>query len=174
MASRVARVADRAGYPGLVTEYKTLCQELELPHPGTMSAFSWKRKVKNAVMKANRSHLLDQIETKYEKLDFETWKEEKFELKDYVKTLMLHEGRMKFRIRGKMVKYVKLNFSSDPLYSSQLWHCTHCDMMDSQSHITKCESYKYLREGKDLDSNKDLVKYFRDVISLREKIENLV
>ena len=59
VASRVARVADRAGYPGLVKEYKTLCQELELPHPGTMSAFSWKKKVKNAVMKANRSYLLD-------------------------------------------------------------------------------------------------------------------
>ena len=47
-------------------------------------------------------------------------------------------------------------------------------MMDSQSHITKCESYKYLREDKDLNSDKDLVKYFSDVISLREKIENVV
>ena len=45
--------------------------------------------------------------------------------------------------------------------------------MDSQSHITKCESYKYLRVGKNLSSDKDLVKYFSDVISLREKIENL-
>ena len=107
-------------------------------------------------------------------LEYETLKEEKFELKGYIKTLMLHEGRMKFRIRAKMVKYVKFNFSSDPVYSSQLWHCTHCDMMDSQSHITKCESYKYLREDKDLNSDKDLVKYFSDVISLREKIGNVV
>ena len=52
-------------------------------------------------------------------------------------------------------------------------YCTHCDTMDSQSHITKYESYRYLREGKDLSSDKDLVKYFSDVISLREKIENL-
>ena len=170
VASRVARVADRAGYPGLVKEYKSLCDELQLPHPATMSALSWKRKVKHAVMNANRSYLLDQIERNYQKLDYETLKQE-FELKEYVKNLCMHGGRMKFRIRAKMVKNVKFNFSSDPVYSSQLWHCTHCDMMDSQSHITKCESYKYLREGKDLSSDKDLVKYFSDVISLREKID---
>ena len=113
VASRVARVADRAGYPGLVKEYNTLCQELQLPHPSTMSAFSWKKKVKNEILKTNRSFLLQQIETKYEKLDYETLKEEKFELKGYVKTLMLHEGRMKFRIRSKMVKHVKFILSFD-------------------------------------------------------------
>ena len=74
VASRVARVADRAGYPGLVKEYKSLCDELQLPHPATMSALSWKRKVKHAVMNANRSYLLDQIERNYQKLDYETLK----------------------------------------------------------------------------------------------------
>ena len=36
------------------------------------------------------------------------------------------------------------------------------------------DSYQYLRTGKDLSSDKDLVTYFREVISLREKIENIV
>ena len=86
----------------------------------------------------------------------------------------MHDGRLKFQIRSKMVKNVAFNYSSDPKYSSQLWHCMHCDKMDSQSHIIVCDSYKYLRNGKDLSSDKDLVTYFRDVISLREKIENIV
>ena len=69
---------------------------------------------------------------------------------------------------------VALNCSSNLQYSSQLWHCTHCDSMDSQSHILVCDSYRYLREGKDLKSDQDLVKYFRDVVSLREKLENML
>ena len=174
VASRVARVADRAGYPGLIKEYKSLCEELKLPHPGKISTLSWKKQVKRAIIEANRIYLLEQIASKYEKLDYETLKKEDFVMKDYVRNLNMHEGRMKFRIRSKMVKHVKFNFSSDPVYSSQLWHCTHCDRMDSQSHILICESYKYLREGKDLNNDKHLVKYFSDVISLREKLENEV
>ena len=57
------------------------------------------------------------------------------------------------------------------MYSKQLWKCAHCDMIDSQTHIVHCVSYKHLREGKDLEEDKDLVKYFRDVIALREKVE---
>ena len=49
----------------------------------------------------------------------------------------------------------------------------HCDKLDSQSHLMHCDSYKYLREGRDLNSDKNLVDYFRDVISLRDKMENL-
>ena len=147
---------------------------MNLPHPGKISSLSWKRLVKKAILEANRLYLLEQIRSKYEKLDYETLKEEDFMMKDYVKNLNMHEGRMKFYIRSKMVRHVKFNYSSDPVYSSQLWHCTHCDKMDSQSHILSCESYKYLREGKDIRKDKDLVKYFSDVISLREKLEDTV
>ena len=48
VASRVARVADRAGYPGLIKEYKALCEEMNLPHPGKISSLSWKRQVKKS------------------------------------------------------------------------------------------------------------------------------
>ena len=86
----------------------------------------------------------------------------------------LYDARLKFAIRAKMVKSVAFNFSSDPKYSSQLWHCTHCDRMDSQTHILSCDSYQYLRTGKDLSCDRDLVTYFREVISLREKLDNFV
>ena len=174
VASRVAKVAERAGYPGLMREYQTLCLEFDMPDPCKVSTLSWKNYVKKAVFKANRANLLDLVESKYEKLDYDILKEETFEMKDYVKTMNMQDGRMKFKIRSKMVRYVKFNYSSDPVYSSQLWHCSHCDKIDSQSHVVICESYKYLREGKDLNDDKDLVKYFRDVISLREKLENTV
>ena len=119
-------------------------------------------------------NLLEIIQTKYEKLNYDDLKEETYEVKEYLKTMNLYDVRMKFAIRSKMVKKVAFNYSSDPKYSSQLWHCTHCDRMDSQTHILSCDSYQYLRSGKDLSSDKDLVTYFREVISLREKIENIV
>ena len=50
----------------------------------------------------------------------------------------------------------------------------YCDRMDSQSHVIICEGYKHLREGKDLNSDTDLVDYFKGVISLREKLEDIV
>ena len=94
VASRVARVADRSGYPGLVKEYKSLCEELNLPNPSKISTLSWKRQVKSAVMKANRSYLLELIESKYEKLDYHTSKEEDFKMKYYVTNLNMHDARM--------------------------------------------------------------------------------
>ena len=174
VASRIAIVAERAGYPGLIQEYQMLCAELKLPNPKQVSKLSWKRLVKKAVTEVNRVNLLEIIQSKYEKLNFDELKEEKYELKEYMKTMNLYDARMKFSIRSKMVKKVAFNYSSDPKYSAQLWHCTHCDRMDSQTHILSCDSYQYLRNGKDLSSDKDLVTYFREVISLREKIENIV
>ena len=173
VASRVAKVADRAGYPGLIQEYQLLCTELGLPNPGTTSKLAWKRMVKKAIFEKNKKELLDQVERNYKKLEYEKLKEEKFEMKDYVKSMRMNDGRLHFQIRTKMVKNIAFNYSSDPKFSSQLWHCTHCDRMDSQSHVLTCESYKFLREGKDLSSDLDLVKYFRDVLTLREKVEQL-
>ena len=166
-------VADRAGYPGLMREYQSLCSELDLPSPAKTSKLTWKRLVKKAIFEKNKKELLDQVESKYKKLDYEKLKEEKFEMKEYVKSMRMHDGRLNFQIRSKMVKNIAFNYSSDPKFSSQLWHCTHCDLNDSQSYVLTCESYKYLREGKDLSSDQDLVKYFRDVLALREKTEQI-
>ena len=83
-------------------------------------------------------------------------------------------ARWKFWIRSKMVKTIAFNFSSDPVHINRLWQCTHCDRIDSQSHVLICEGYKHLRKDKNLGSDSDLVAYFRDVISLRDKIDEEV
>jgi hypothetical protein len=76
VASRIAIVAERAGYPGLIQEYQTLCAELKLPNPKQVSKLSWKRLVKKAVTEVNRVNLLEIIQSKYEKLNFDELKEE--------------------------------------------------------------------------------------------------
>jgi hypothetical protein len=54
VASRVAMVADRAGYPGLLREYKSLCSELDLPSPAKTSKLTWKQLVKKAIFEKNK------------------------------------------------------------------------------------------------------------------------
>ena len=43
--------------------------------------------------------------------------------------------------------------------------------MDTQSHVKVCIAYENLREGKDLDKDKDLVDYFAAV--LRQRLDNV-
>ena len=73
-----------------------------------------------------------------------------------------------------MVENIALNFSRDPKRVEWLWKCTHCDNIDSQSYLLICDNYKHLSEDKDLASNYDLVEYFIDRISLRDKLEKIV
>ena len=124
-ASSEATVAERAGYPGLIQKYQTLCSELKLPNPKRLSKLSWKRIVKKAVTEANRMNFLEIIQTKYEKLNYDDLKEETYEVKEYLKTIYMYMQRIKFSVRYEMVKKkVAFNYSSDPKYSSKLWHCT--------------------------------------------------
>ena len=174
VASRIAKVASVSGYPGLIQEYETLCREFNLPDPHSVSKLAWKRQVRRAITEVNKNDLLSQIRDKYEKLNYDSFKVETFSTQEYLKSLNVNDARLKFRIRSKMVKTVALNFSSDKKFSSKLWQCTHCDRIDSQSHILACISYKQLREGKNLYSDKDLIQYFREVIALREKLEHII
>ena len=130
--------------------------------------------VNAVIFDGNRLQLHDEIKAKYNKLDYNTLKDETYELKEYMKLLNMSNARVKFRIRTKMVENIAFNFSSDQKYANRLWQCTHCDHIDSQSHVLICVGFKHLREGKNLKSDQDLVRYFRDVISLRDQMDNLV
>ena len=96
-------MAERAGDPGLIQKYQTLCSELKLPNPKQVSKLSWKRIVKKAVTEANRMNLLEIIQTRYEKLNYDDLKEETYEVKEYLKTMNLYAARMKFSIRSSTI-----------------------------------------------------------------------
>ena len=98
--------------------------------------------------------------------------EEKFELKPYLTNLQIDKARYYIRIISFMTKSIKMNFASDPSYYKYSWKCDHCINIDTQSHVRHCEAYEHLRVGKDLDNDKDLVRYYRQVIDMRESEEN--
>ena len=130
----------------------------------------WKKMVKKNIQEQNEKSLLETVSEKYKKLDYKVLREEKCETKEYMKSLNLPEARMKFALRSKMT--VQMNFKGGPTYTRNHWKCQDCFTPDTQEHIIRCPSYQHLRIGKDLASDKDLVEYFRKVLSIRDKIDD--
>ena len=173
LANEIVNIQETMSYPGLVTEYKKLIEKYELPNIRMFSRMQWKKLVKSEIAKENRLGLLARIKNGYKKLDYDALCYEKFETKDYFKTLNLPDARLKFALRTKMTRTVQMNFKGDPRFSKNGWKCLECDTPDTQDHIVRCRSYKDIRIGKDLNSDKDLVDYFREVIKMRGEAEVL-
>ena len=93
---------------------------------------------------------------------------EKFGMKPYLRNLNLQDIRIKFRYRTKMLKHVKMNFSSDPIYVKACWRCE-CGQIDTNEHILRCLKYEELREDKNLNDDNDLCDYLTKVTLLRSK-----
>ena len=94
--------------------------------------------------------------------------------KPYLKELDLSSVRTKFKFRTKMTQFVKMNYSSSIEYSEDLWRCQSCrTKIDTQTHVLWCPEYMSLREGKNLDSDKDLCEYLQAVFRIRQKLEIL-
>ena len=98
--------------------------------------------------------------------------DEKFERKEYLKELTLSQARMKFKLKTQMFED-KFNYKNDSKNKKELWKCHSCQSgeIESQSHILYCEAYKELRKDRDINNNKDLVDYMREVLTVREKLQ---
>ena len=84
-------------------------------------------------------------------------KNDEIGLKPYLEELSFFEARLLFKYKTKMVD-AKRNFKNKKEYEITNWLCDSCESkIDSNSHIIWCESYRELREGKDLQCEKDLV-----------------
>ena len=169
LAWEVADIQTRLALPGLLAECEELALTMGLTTPSTCSKFQWKKKVNEKILIKNRSDLLQKVEKgEYKKINLDELKSEVFELKPYMTKLNMHSARTKFALRTHMTKSVKLNFKNDPGNKKTLWKCNDCSSMDSQEHILWCPAYGHLREDKNLDSDKDLTRYFQQVLLLRD------
>ena len=169
LAYEIAATQTAMSFPGLMMECAKLMENYEITDAKSYTKIQWKKIVKKKVTDKNRESLLEIVKKKYKKLDYEVIKEENCELKDYIKSLNLPDARLKFAMQAKMTKTVQMNFKGEPKYIKNGWKCQDCDTPDTQDHILRCPCYQQLRVGKNLDSDKDLVQYFRKVIQVREK-----
>ena len=111
---------------------------------------------------------------KYKKLNYENLSSEKFEMKQYLSSMNMVDARLKFDIRAEMTTSVKMNYKGMSEFRKAGWKCQECDEPDTQEHIMVCPQYENLRRGKVLSKDKDLVDYFREVISIRGHSEPMV
>ena len=166
LAFEVAKLQDILGYPGLVQECKELIKTYKLPEPHPYSTAQWRMMVKRATLNQNKLDLLQKMEA-YKKLDHTCHAEEAFGVKGYLKALNIPDARLKFALRSKMTQTVQMNFKREKKFMLNGWRCVSCYGLDSQEHLMYCEGYKSLRIGKNLESDQDLVSYFRSIIKLR-------
>ena len=169
LAWQVAEIQVKLSLPGLIQECGAISEHLHLPEAISCSKSQWKKQVNLKIKEKNKNDILETIaRSDYKKLDLEELKAENFERKDYISKLNMSEARTKFAIRTKMTKSVKLNYKNDPVNKNSLWKCEDCSYVDSQEHILWCQAYEQFRTNKDLSDDKDLVRYFQQVLQYRD------
>ena len=156
-------------YPGLVQECGQYIRDLRIidPFEHWLSTNEWKRIVKEAVSEANSEELKLEIKEKYKKLKNSELAKEEFGRKAYTSQLSLQDARTKFKFRCSMTQHVRMNQKNNEEYASALWKCEECGQQDTNSHLLHCQGYKSLRDGKDLDSDKQLCQYLQKIFLLR-------
>ena len=147
LAYQVANIQQKFGYPGLMSECVKIADELNLPDIRNCeySKLQWKRLVKQKIHQKNKDDFLNSIKGSYKKLEHESFSDDKFELKSYFKELGMHDARLFFRSRCKMLKSVKMNFKNHPPYLKDQWRCSGCSMVDSQEHLLWYPGYASIR-----------------------------
>ena len=160
--------------PGFLSEGRTLLGYFNLPNlvdnQLDISKSQWRNKVNKAI-KLKYEEELKGIISKSTKLKDGPMRGEQFEENQYLKEMSMMDARTLFRIRSQTTT-VQMNQRSDKSHAKNLWKCLECGNIDSQSHIVWCPFFSELREGKSLDNNDDLVKYFQQIFKIREEKRN--
>ena len=85
---------------------------------------------------------------------------EPYEEKSYIKQMTLPQCRIRMRLRSQVFKSIKMNFQSDPKFTSLNWYCS-CGSIQSQIHVEKhCVLYEDIRSTLNLEDEIELVKFF--------------
>ena len=72
-----------------------------------------------------------------------------------------------FKFRSSMTQHVKMNQKNNEEYAAALWKCEECGMQDTNSDLLSCAGYESLRDGKNLDCDKQLCQYLQNIFLLR-------
>ena len=71
-----------------------------------------------------------------------------------------------------MFEGAKFNFKNTKDYQESSWLCDSCESaISTNSHVLWCEAYRELREGLNIESDADLVKYLSKVMEIRQTLK---
>ena len=151
-------------WPGLAVETRNICEILG------MTDVNQNALKKTDIAKAIKTHDGKEIVEKmmkYEKVD-KIKDDDPTMPKEYLETRSIADCRMLFRLRTEMVD---LKDNMRGRYKGYNTNCEACqeNVPESQTHVMICSAYRDIRLGKDLNDNRNLVKYYREVLLRREK-----
>ena len=175
LSKEIYNIQKSFSFPGFIPEARNLIIKYKLPNIIDQEVQITQLRWKSLVKKAIKTYYEDELKSKMttSKLKDGPMTKESFGFKDYLKQMKLSDARTKFRLRSNMTK-VKMNRKSDPKFAAELWKCSGCGNLDSQSHIMWCPSFAPLREGLDVSNDTDVIHYFQEVFKIRERLENEV
>ena len=165
LANQILHEQNKNGFPGLVKECQGFIKDLKILNPFQhwLSPSEWKRMVKTSIIEANGKELKDEILEKYKKLKSSDLAEEEFSRKSYLKDLSLQQARNKFKFRTSMTQHVKMNQENNEQYAAALWKCEECGWQNTHTHLLSCTGYEPMREGVDLECDKQLCDYLQKI-----------
>ena len=124
------------------------------------------------------------------KIDQESFSKESFEMKKYFETLPTYQARLKFKLDSHMLP-LAMNFRREKRFCDAGWICLGCHghppphgaaglvqadpphlpdggpAYETEQHVLHCWAYSDLREGKQMEREKDVLTYFQEVLKRR-------
>ena len=163
----------RNNWPGLAKETADICRELFLEDVNITKKgkAEYSKDVKEAV------RAMDEIIMKKEMGDetdgmtkMKKMRKSDISLKDYMRTGTLHSVRKTWEVRSYMLR-VAGNYPGHRKYLATGWQCQACleQVREDQDHLTSCSGYSDLQQGRDFESDEELVDFYREVMARREK-----
>ena len=155
----------------MAKEASVICDALEVEsvHDTDMTKNGFKKILKESCLERDEKEMREKMASMSK---CEAIRRDEFKIQDYMKSNSLGDIREIFRIKTRM-NHLQGNFSRDPKYRGEAGMvCVGCgSIKETNSHVTECDVYADLLVGKDLSDDRDLVKFFRDVMKRRENIE---
>ena len=156
-------------WPGLVTQSEDIASEVKVEglFDEGIQKLSFKRKVKEACTAANKIAIEHEL-SKYKKCS--AMRNECMKGNSYFSNESIQNSRAIFRFRAELFE-AKLNFKNKQIYKQEQYLCDSCESaVDENSHVLFCPSYRELRDGKNLQCDRDLATYLQKVLSIRTKL----
>ena len=155
-------------WPGLARETEDICEYLGIEDVNKtgLSKSQYSKVVESAIVyKEDEVMKSESVESS----KMRTIRGERWGLKEYVKNENLYNVRSTWEVRSFMLR-VAGNYSHHAKYQATGWLCQACKLQvrEDQDHLTCCQGYEDLRQGRDLQDDKDLVSFYRLVMARRE------
>ena len=167
ISRRILEVQESLNFPSLRQEISSFLSKFEVCDVKNFSKERWKVFVHHGILRLNREILLERMKN-YKKVDETSMSLEEFGIKEYFKKLNLELGRIRFRVRAKMMTSCSTHYPGEEENIKRMFQCVHpCGRIDSLQTWESCPFYSSLKESKNLEDDEELCQFYKSVIRKR-------